>query len=518
MIRLLDCTLRDGGYVNEFNFSKRQVCNVIDCLVSAGIEYVEAGFLRNSKKQTETTVYTDTAEVDAYLPDTTRKSDIFLMVVYGKFDIDKFPPKAQTRIAGIRVTFKKKEIDDAMAYCSSLIEKGYKVSANPTGINAYTDSEILALLEKINALNPFCFSIVDTLGVLTPQNLLRIYSLVEHNLRDGIAIGFHSHNNLQLSFANAMALINLRPRRLLIIDSCLFGMGRGAGNLSTELMVQHLDTGGLTHYQLLPILKAIDEQISKIYAVTPWGYNIPYYLAASIECHPNYASYLLEKQTISIESINAILLRIPEDKKAGYDAELIKRLYLEYQENAVDDSAVLEDLKRDIGSSPVMLLAPGRSIRTHKAEIDAFIAEKAPFVFSLNFSPEHYNVDTVFVSNAKRFAELKAETRLLITSNIKAEGIPTLNYASYLNNSEMHDNAALMLIAALMNLGIREIWLAGMDGFVAGAGNYAQADMVNNARVGLFDKRNSIMQEMLGKYSKQVNIRFVTPSMYNESV
>ncbi len=516
-ISLLDCTLRDGGYVNDFSFSHRQVRSVIECLNSAGIDYIEAGFLRDSKNATETTIYTDVRDVEEWLPPTLASSDIFLMIVYGKFSIERVPPQCETRVRGLRVTFKKDEIDDALAYCRVLIEKGYKVSFNPTGINGYSDIEILKLVDAVNALQPFCFSIVDTLGVLTPPKLLRIYWLLEHNLHESIAIGFHSHNNLQLSFANAMALMNMRTKRHLIIDTCLFGMGRGAGNLSTELMVQHMSENDLRHYRLLPILKAIDEQIAKIYAVAPWGYSIPYYLAASVKCHPNYASYLMEKQTISIEAINAILQRIPEEKKVGYDAALIKQLYLECQTNAVDDAAIVDELRQRVEGRTVMMLAPGQSIKTHQDAVQTFMDTHHPFVFSLNFTPQQYPVDITFISNAKRFAEHKGNENLLITSNIKAEGVPVLNYASYLNNSEMYDNAALMLMVLLIKIGVRDIWLAGMDGFSTAAQDYADSDMINKAKLDWFDKRNSIMKEMLQKYSRQVQIHFITPSLYEFS-
>lgn len=338
--------------------------------------------------------------------------------------------------------------------------------------------------------------------------------LVDHNLADGIRVCFHSHNNLQQSFTNAAALINCKTKREIVIDVSVMGMGRGAGNLNAELMISHLNENYDAEYDLLPILKIADEHISKIFARTPWGYNLPYFLAASVKCHPNYASYLIDKQTISVEAINAILLRIPDDKKAAYDEELIKRLYLDYQENAVDDDAVINGLKSHIGARPVLIVSPGKSLNEMHNEIINFIMTKKPFVIATNFRPDKIKADKIFISNAKRFAEQRDLSDIIVTSNIKAD-VLTLNYASYLNNSEMHDNSVLMLLAVLMKLGIREVYAAGLDGF-ANNDNYADPQMINNAKLGEFDKRNQIMRQMIKRFDKQIRIHFITPSLYEE--
>ena len=235
---------------------------------------------------------------------------------------------------------------------------------------------------------------------------------------------------------------------------------------------------------------------------------------SSVKCHPNYASYLIDKQTISVEAINAILLRIPDDRKSAYDEELIKRLYLDYQENAVDDEAVINALKTQIDARPVLIVSPGKSLNEKHNEIINFIMTKKPFVIATNFRPDKIKADKVFISNAKRFAEQKDLSDVIVTSNIKTD-VSTLNYASYLNNSEMYDNSVLMLLAVLMKLGVREAYAAGLDGF-ADNDNYADPQMVNNAKLGEFDKRNQIMRQMIKRFDKQIRIHFITPSLYEE--
>lgn len=515
-INVLDCTLRDGGYVNNFAFGEDTAKQIVSGLVDSGLEYVEVGFFRNSKSSTETTVFASFSDVEHLLPVTKNNSKYFAMIVYGKFDIDRIPPKSQTKIDGIRVTFKKKEIDEALAYIKQIQDKGYIVSANPTGVHQYSDNDLLSLIGKINKYNPDIFAIVDTLGLLKSDELLRIFYLVNHNLNKDITIAFHSHNNLQLSFSNAQALLASNTKRELIIDASVRGMGRGAGNLCTELLLQYLNDNFDKKYNLIPILKIIDEQIDKIYATNPWGYNVPYYLAASMKCHPNYASFLTDKASISVESMSEILALIPENKKSNYDEKLIQELYLRYQENEINDTHALENLKNNVANREVLIIAPGKSINLYKDKILSYIKEKKPYVISINFRPEAFEADNVFISNARRFSEQTSFENVLVTSNIKAENVITFNYGSYLNNSEMADNSCLMLLKILIKAGIKNVVFAGMDGFSNGNDNYFDSSMVNNAKLGEFDKRNEVMQKMLQSLVKSINMTFLTPSLYEK--
>lgn len=513
-ISVLDCTLRDGGYVNNFAFAKEDVKKIISGLVDARIEYIETGFFRHTKSDKQTSVYTSFAEADSYIEQFGGDNKFFGMIVFGTFDLDKIPLKKDSKIDGIRVTFKKKEIAEALPYIKKIQEKGYIVSANPTGVNAYSDSELLALVEKVNQYRPDIFAIVDTLGVLKAEDLLRLFFLVDNNLVANIAIAFHSHNNLQLSFSNAQVLIGTRTKRDLIIDTSVKGMGRGAGNLCTELLLQYLNDNFERKYNLIPILKTIDEQINKIYAKFSWGYNVPYYLAASMCCHPNYASFLVDKASIPVESMSEILAAIPENKRANYDEKLIQALYLRYQENEVDDAQTLCALQEETAGRNILILASGKSIVSHEQVIKEYITTHRPFVISINFRPQNVRVDKVFISNVKRFSEQSDFSSLILTSNIKSGKAPRLNYGSYLNNSDMPDNSALMLLKVLMKIGVKNVALAGMDGFSKGNDNYFSVDMINNAKLGEVDRRNEIMSQMLKAFSHQIGIKFITPSLY----
>lgn len=515
-VKILDCTLRDGGYVNNWAFGEKCARKVVDGLAASGVDYIEIGFLRNTKDETETTVFTSLKDAEKILPETPYDSKIFLMIVYGKFDIEKIPPKSQTKIDGIRVTFKKHEIDEALEYIRQIKEKGYIVSANPTAVNSYTDRELLSVIEKVNAVSPQIFAFVDTLGMLKRNDVIRFCYIINHNLLPQILLAFHSHNNLQLSFSNAQAILDEKLNRDIIIDVSVMGMGRGSGNLNAELMISYLNENYGMNYNLLPILKIIDEHISKIYMQTPWGYSLPYFLAAIAECHPNYTSYLINKQTLSIEAINHILSQIPHDRRSAYNEELIGKLYYEYQEEDVDDTEVIKQLKDEIKDRTILIIAPGKTIETHREAIRTFIQQKNPFIFSLNFRPKDFKADKIFISNAKRYGEQTDLSDTIVTSNIRAD-LPKLNYMSYLNDSALSDNTALIFLKVLEKLGVKTVFAAGLDGFKS-SDNFADTQMINNARASEFEKHNRLMREMIKRFETHIKLTFITPSLYEEGL
>ena len=516
-IKILDCTLRDGGYVNSWKFTQKVISAIYCNLNEANIDYIECGFLKDTEFNSNKTLYNNIKDLNKiYLP---KNSNVVAMIIYGQFSQDKIIKKTKNILLdSIRVTFKKNEIEEVFKYFEKIKQAGYKVFVNPTNIDTYTDAELLSLIGKINKLKPYGFSIVDTKGILKEKDLLRLYYLIDYNLNKDIALCFHSHNNLQLSFSNAQCLMKVCRDRELIIDSTVFGMGRGAGNLCTELLTQYINDNYNGDYDIIPILKIIDEQINPIFAKTPWGYSVPYYLAAINHCHPNYAKFLVDKQTVPVEIINNLLQNIPNDKKSSYDSNLIKQIYLDNFSNSIDDSTTLDYLKNLLLDKKILILAPGKSLTREKEKINEFIKKENPFIISLNFIPKDYNENLVFVTNMKRFESLADYSMpLIVSSNI--ENIPQqakiINFSSYLNNSKMFDNVALMLFKLSIKIGIKNVSIAGLDGFSnIPTENYVNNDLINNAKVNEFDERNEIMTNELNDMQDKININFITKTIY----
>ena len=155
--------------------------------------------------------------------------------------------------------------------------------------------------------------------------VVNIFEFIDKILDSEISLGFHSHNSLQLSFSNTKTLLKMGIKREIIIDSCLYGMGRGAGNLCTELIAKYLNDNNSGNYNISPLLKSIDIDLKLIYQKSAWGYSTPYYIAALHGCHPNYAGYLVKKG-FSDEKIDEILSQISSENKTIYNIDYIESL------------------------------------------------------------------------------------------------------------------------------------------------------------------------------------------------
>lgn len=528
-IKILDCTLRDGGYINDWSFGERTIKQVISKLSHSNIDIIECGFIRDGNFDNGKSIFNDVEEIREYICPKNKNIIYVGMVDQPYIPLNKIHDCDGTSIDGIRLTFHEdeKEIEEALAYGKELMEKGYKVFIQPVGTTGYTDASLLKLIEKVNKLKPYSFYLVDTLGIMYKNDLLRLFHLLDNNLDESISIGFHSHNNLQLSFSNAQELLTLHTKRNIIIDSSVFGMGRGAGNLCTELITHYINENMDEKYNTIPLLEIVDEHLSKIASEVRWGYSIPYYIAAITNCHPNYASYLMNKQTISIKSINTILKQIPIEKKDLFDNQFIEGLYINYQNQFVDDTKDIKIIKNLIKERKILIIAPGKSIDEQKEKVNDFIKKNDPFVFSVNFIPDAYKTDAVFISNLKRFERLsdvitkRSENPYLITtSNVTStkdcSGL-VINYSDLLiSNPVISDNAGLMLINLLIRLPLNNLYLAGFDGFnINKKTNYFSAEMINNVERKELLKKTIAISKQLELIGGLVDINYITSTSYS---
>lgn len=525
-IKILDCTLRDGGYVNDFNFGQRNITTIINNLTKAGIDIIECGFLHSSASNPNRTLFARVEQIAAHLIDRSENSLYVAMIALGDISTQEIDPCDSTSITGIRVTFHEHEIEDAFMIGQDLQSKGYKVFMQPVGTTSYNDVSLLRLVEKVNIMKPYAFYLVDTLGTMYKNDLMRMFHLVDHNLDPEISIGYHSHNNLQLAFSNAQELFQINSKREIIIDSSVFGMGRGAGNLCTELITQYINDNIARRYDVIPLLEIVDEQLNNIFNNTPWGYSVPYFIASSHQCHPNYATYLINKQTLSVKDIHKILKSMDESERTLYNQTYINDLYLAYQKHNVDDFATVELLKRLIGNKSVLVIAPGASIDIHQEQIIIASRSDDTFTISVNFLPEFLSVDALFVSNLKRFKLLenlddfnKISKPVIATSNIIANGneqVLIVNYSDYLNDEpSIADNAGLMMLNLLHKLQIHSIQLAGFDGFNLESGrDFYQDSKFNIMKVEEYKARNRATANRIQEIAQSVQIEFLTPSVY----
>lgn len=234
-IEILDCTLRDGGYVNNWNFGLSNITNIINGLSLTNVEYVECGFISNHKKLSgDQTIYSESTELENLLKPITGNSRFALMMQVNNYNIEKLPRYKNGKVDILRLSFRKSEIDTAIDYALHIKEKGYKLFFQPTAINNYSENEMLELTKICNeVVKPEAFGIVDTLGVLTPCEIKNITHLFDINLDKKTKLLLHCHNNLQLAYANAIKFINsIQQERNIIVDTSLAGIGRRSGKSS----------------------------------------------------------------------------------------------------------------------------------------------------------------------------------------------------------------------------------------------------------------------------------------------
>jgi len=520
-VKVLDCTLRDGGYVNNWEFGKDNIKKIVSKLLEANIDIIECGFLTQKIEYNEhCSKYDNVQRIEEFLPKERHKQEIVCMINYGEYNLDNIPECNDTPIDGLRIAFHKKDLKEALEFCKGISQKGYKLYVQPMVSLSYTDIEFLDLIKTVNEIQPYAFYIVDSFGIMKRNDLMRLYYLTDHNLKEDICIGYHSHNNIQLAFSNAQALVDLKTKRKLIIDSSVFGMGRGAGNLNTELFIEYLNDNNGGIYKSKPLLQIIDQVLNNIYLSKYWGYSLPHYISAKHNCHPNYASYLADKNTLTVEDISNILSKIDENKKNNFDKVYIENLYCTYQAHKTTNYSMIDELIDIFKDKTVIAIAPGSSINVETDKIIKEASMPDTIVVSVNFKPEKLKYDYVFVSNLRRYHELKdkSKTKLIVTSNIEVDNNVNyvISYVDLLNDVEsVRDNAGLMLIKLLIKLGVKSIKLAGYDGYSYDAfTNYVEKDMAYVKKNMVVDALNAGMRKMLAQFSKQVKIDFITKTKY----
>lgn len=470
-IRLLDCTLRDGGHIVAGKFGEDVIRNTIESLVEAGVDIIEVGFLWDQVYGTDTARYFSISDVKRVLPKNKGKSKFSLMADF--IDLEHLEPCDGT-IDFIRLSFKRWRLDWGLNTAKILMDKGYKVFINPVNNNVYSDKEYIEVLEKVNQLHPYGFSIVDTFGVMRVRDLSHRYYLVENNLLPDITIGVHLHENLGLAFSLAQHITQIaNPTRKIVIDGSLLGMGRVPGNLCIEQIMDFMNEQYGKQYSLEPVYDAIDDYIAPIKQREPWGYAIPYALSAKYHLHRTYAEYLMGKKRLKTKDIQRILAQVDSSEAETFNEEYIGKLYREYMNVEYDDAKDIAGFTSQIEKyNRVLILAPGESLKRCQDEVLQWVREDV-CVISVNFSSELLGIvpQFVFLTNMKRYDAIKnslSHSKLIITSNLMRD-VFEQDYTFAYNNlvsfkDDYCDDSTLMLMNLLKRAGVKSVVFAGFDG------------------------------------------------------
>jgi 4-hydroxy 2-oxovalerate aldolase len=515
-IGILDCTLRDGGYVNNWKWGFLRARNIVLNLTRAGIDFVEVGFLRNVDGYDQNvSVCNGIEELNRLLPDERGQSVYSAMAMYSNYDISKLSPYSGQGIELIRITAHDYDIDEGLKFAAKVKSLGYKASINPINIMGYTTEQALGVIKKVNEIDPYQFSVVDTFGSMKLRDLERLVRLADSELNPNIRLGLHLHENMALSVALAQRFLDIGFRRNITLDASLMGIGRDPGNLPIELLADHINDIFDAGYKIEFLLDSIEDHISSMHGKAEWGYNPAYFLSARHNLHRNYSEHYLGKGDLTHRDIDALFDRFDKGKKSAFDKDYADSLYAEYKANNIDDASDREQLSLAFAERDILILAPGATLTAHRKAITDFITAHDPVVVSVNFIPRDYTVDYAFFGNARRYQMFgRRDCKIVTTSNFSAVGSDyRLNYVKLFNKNDKYINSTLLFLRFLVQIGVKRVSLAGADGFSGINQNYFDEYLWNTLEQS--ENINKYTSDLLYGFGLELN--FVTPSIYEKA-
>jgi len=287
-LKVFDCTIRDGGLVNNYHFSDDFVKAQYEMCVAAGIDYMEIG------KNVSPTVMSEDeygcwnfckeADLRRIVGDNDTNLKIAVMADVGRTLKEEIPPRSESVVDMIRVATYIHQLPEAIELIEDFHAKGYETTCNIMAISKSFDDELDQVLEQVAQSNVDVIYIADSFGSFYPE---QINKLTEKYLsfadKSGKKVGIHAHNNLQLAYANTLEAMIYGTSYL---DVTVSGLGRGAGNCPMELLVGFLKN---PKYKLTPVLKFIEEYIIPLEKDLDWGYSVPYMITGKLNEHPRPA-------------------------------------------------------------------------------------------------------------------------------------------------------------------------------------------------------------------------------------
>lgn len=503
--QILDCTIRDGGYINIWQFDKKLVRESYRALSKSGVDYIEIGY-RGTQKYFNKNQYGiwrfSPEEVIREVISNINGAKVALMADYGKTDSEDFCDAKDSVVELVRVAANKNCLKEAIELLEKIKKKGYKVSLNAMGYSNLSEKERDELIEILKGTDIDYIYVVDSYGSLFPY---QIKPIVDPLLSiPNIKIGFHPHNSLQMAFANTLEAMRCGVH---IIDSTIYGMGRAAGNLPTEIIIAFLEKEKKDRYNSIPLLNIIDKYFVNLLKENKWGYQLPYMLSGMFECHPNYAKNLVDSHEYTIEDIWKAMDYIKEKAIVGFSEKVLEGLIndgvmfglgnIRSKEYLVLDSAKstnkLESAPPAVPyvnrhkNKDFLILANGPSLKEYKDKVDKFIIKYNPIILGANYLGELFKPHYHAFSNKRRFTTyvdtVSSEARLLIGQSIPEEMVreytdreyERIHYIDILNhNFDIIDGVittncrtvAVLLLGVAIVMGAQRTFAVGMDGYI----------------------------------------------------
>lgn len=412
---LLDCTLRDGGYYNAWDFSPGLIHQYLEAMNSAGVDVVELGFrtLKNQGFQGPCAFTTDDFIRSLIIP---AGLAVGVMVngneLVGEVPQEKvlerlFPNDAvSSPVDLVRIACHVHEFEKALPAVNWLKERGYQVGFNLMQVADRTEEEVkeLARIAKAYPMDALYFA--DSMGSMNPGQAAQIIQWFRSEWKG--AMGIHTHDNLGLALSNTLRALD---EGVIWIDSTVTGMGRGPGNARTEELAIEIAERRGKSTNMVPLMTLLREHFKPMQTHYGWGTNPYYYLAGKYGIHPTYIQEMLSDSRYSEEDVLAVIehLRVEGGKKFSLNTLDAARHF--YRGEPTGQWSP----KERFAGCEVLLLGTGPGVARHREALERYIRDHQPLVLALNtqcaIDAELINL-RVACHPVRLLADCEAHTRL----------------------------------------------------------------------------------------------------------
>lgn len=386
MVTILDCTLRDGGYYNNWDFERTLIELYFEAMLALKVDFIEVGFrtLKNKGFKGGVAYSTDEFLKSLNIPKEL-ENKVGVMVNASELVEDKvslvsvleklFVAKLESPVSLVRIACHVSELNQALPAANWLKAQGYLVGFNLMQVAGLSDDEITELARKVSDYPLDVLYFADSMGSLNPERVKHIVTLINQGWSG--EIGIHAHNNMGQALANSIAAVE---SGVTWVDSTVTGMGRGAGNVQTEFLVLALEPYQQQKVNLTKLLELIQRYFNPLKAQYGWGTNPYYYLTGLYGIHPSYIQEMLADNRYSEEDILSVIERLRAGGGESFSfGVLVKALH--FYTAAPRGSWMPKQLFK---GRDILLLGSGAGIAKHRQAIENYIREHSPVVLALN--------------------------------------------------------------------------------------------------------------------------------------
>jgi 4-hydroxy 2-oxovalerate aldolase len=292
-IKVMDCTVRDGGLMNKWQFSDDFVRAVYKGCIEAGIDYMEIGYKSSESAFDRNVVgpwkFCDEKDIRRIVGDNNTNLKLSVMADIGRIAPEDILPKNESIIDMIRVACYVHQVDKAVWLAEHCMDKGYEVTINLMAVSKVNEVELDQALADLSKSKVPAIYVVDSFGSMYCESIEYLVKKYKTAL-PGKEIGIHAHNNMQLAMSNTVTSL---IHGATLLDATLLGMGRGAGNCPVEILIAFLKN---PKYRLLPLLDVIQNHIKSWQEKIDWGYHVPYLITGALNEHPRSAMQWMESE------------------------------------------------------------------------------------------------------------------------------------------------------------------------------------------------------------------------------